>query len=355
MTVAEALARFGRNPPREICIVMLSAIGDAVHVLPVVNALKRAWPATRITWIIQPGPHGLVRGHAAIDEFIVFERRRGLRVLESYRALAEQLGERRFDLALGLQVYLKAGLITAIVPADIKLGFDRERAAEGQWLFTNRRVPPHPPQHVQDQYFEFLDYLGVPADPVVWGLDLSDHERQDQADFFARLDRPTCAVVLATSKPEKNWTPDGFARVVSEVSRTHHLQPVLVGGASALERAMAEEVSRASGVPVIDALGQDLRELLWLLDGSALTISPDTGPMHISRAVGTPVVSLFGHTNPRRYGPYRAFGDLVVDGYAEHPGEEYANTPSRRDGMRRVSPEAVLKKVSLAMTKYVHA
>lgn len=341
--------------PREICVVMLSAIGDAVHVLPVVCALKRAWPECRITWVVQPVPHALVAGHEAVDEFVVFRRRRGLHAWESYRDLRRALAGRRFDLLLGLQVYLKAGLVTALVPADVKLGFDRARARDAQWLFTNRRIPAHQPQHVQDQYFEFLRFLGVDPEPVVWNLRLSGAERAAQAAFFAALDRPACAVVVGTSKPEKDWTVRGYARVLESLESEHGLRPVLVGGPAPAERRMADEVLGATRARVVDALGDDVRRLLWLLEGSALAISPDTGPLHIARALGTPVVSLFGRTNPKRSGPYRAFEDLVVDGYSEHPGEDYPPIPAYRDGMRRVSVDAVLEKVALAMRTYVRS
>lgn len=342
-------------PPREVCIVMLSAIGDAVHVLPVATALKRAWPGTRITWVVQPVPHLLVRDHPAIDDFVLFRRRRGVRAVESYAELAQAMRGRRFDLLLGLQVYFKAGLITALAPAAVKLGFDRARARDGQWLFTNRRIPPHGAQHVQDQYFEFLRFLGVDPHPVTWDLRFSEEERAEQERFFAGLDRPACAVVLGTSKLEKNWSPAGYARVLEEVEAAHGLRPVIVGGPSGVERRIADEVLSSTGARVIDMLGDDLRRLAWLLDGSALLISPDTGPLHIGRALGTPAVSLFGYTNPKRSGPYRAFEDLVVDGYAEHPGEEYPISHAYRDGMRRVTVEAVLAKVALAMERYVEA
>lgn len=341
-------------PAREICIVMLSAIGDAVHVLPVANALKRAWPDSRITWVIQPVPLLLMKGHPAIDEFIVFRRRRGLRALQSYREIMDQMRERRFDLLLGLQVYFKAGLITALTPARVKLGFDRARARDAQWVFTNRRIPAHEPQHVQDQYFEFLRYLGVDPSPVTWDIRFAEHERAAQRAFFDALDRPACAVVVGTSKPEKNWTPAGYARVLDEVERLHGLRPVIIGGPSPVERRIADEVIEATDADVVDMLGNDLRRLAWLIDGSALLISPDTGPLHISRALGTPAVSLFGYTNPKRSGPYRAFEDLVVDGYAVHPDEDYPIVHAYRDGMKRVTIDDVLKKVSVAMRDYVN-
>ena len=340
-------------PPKEICIVMLSAIGDAVHVLPVANALKRAWPDTRITWIIQPVPYRLVKDHPAIDDFIVFRRRRGLQSWVGFRELMDDVRERRFDLLIGLQVYFKAGLITALTPARVKLGFDRARARDAQWLFTNRRIPPHAQQHVQDQYFEFLHSLGVDPEPVTWDIRFTDEERAHQSAFFERLDRPGCAVVVGTSKPNKNWTPAGYARVLEQVDRTHGLRPIIVGGPSDSERRIANEVIEATSADVTDMLGDDLRKLMWLIDGSALLVSPDTGPLHIGRALGTPLVALFGYTNPKRSGPYRAFEDLVVHGYAEHPGEDYPITHVCRDGMKRVTVDDVLEKVSLAMANYV--
>ena len=332
---------------------MLSAIGDAVHVLPVANALKRAWPETRITWVVQPVPHLLVRDHPAIDDFIVFKRRRGLEGWLGFAEFARDVRERRFDLLLGLQVYLKAGVLTALAPASVKLGFDRARARDMQWLFTNRRIPAHEPQHVQDQYFEFVRDLGVDPEPPTWGIPIPEEERRAQAAFFEGLDRPACAVVVGTSKPEKNWTPEGFARVLEEVERAHGLRPVLVGGPSAIERRIADEVVARTRARVVDALGNDLRRLVWILDGSALAISPDTGPLHIARALETPVVGLFGYTNPKRSGPYRLYRDLVVDGYATHPGEDYPIEHAYRNGMGRVTVDAVLEKVSLAVERYV--
>ena len=354
MTEAERLLSGWQGPPpREICIVMLSAIGDAVHVLPVANALKRAWPESRITWVIQPVPHMMVRNHPAIDDFILFRRRRGLEAADSYRELRKEMRGRRFDLLLGLQVYFKAGLITALTPATVKLGFDRARARDAQWLFTNRRIPPHAHQHVQDQYFEFLNWLGVDPEPVTWDIRFTEEERAEQKHFFDDLDRPACAVVVATSKLEKNWDAEGYARVLEVVEAEHGLRPVLVGGPSPVERAIADEVLAKTGATVVDAIGNDLRRLMWILDGSALLISPDTGPFHLGHALGTPCVGLFGYTNPKRYGPYRRFRDLVVDGYAEYPGEDYPLAPVYRDGMKRVTVEMVLEKVALAMERYV--
>jgi heptosyltransferase I len=331
---------------------MLSALGDAVHVLPVAHALKRAWPDTRLTWILQPPAHRLVAGHPAVDEFIVFHRRRGLGAWRSYRELARALPERPYDLALALQVYLKAGLVTALLPARVKLGFDRTRARDLNWLFTDERIPFRGQRHVQDQYLEFVEHLGIDPGEAAWDLPIRPEERAAQRAFFAGLDRPACAVVIGTSRARKNWHAEGYARVLEALEGDFGMRPLLVGGPAPEERRMADRILALTRARPLELLGDDIRRLVWLIDGSALVVSPDTGPLHIARALDVPVVGLLGSTNPRRTGPYRKFQELVVDGYARSPGEDYPISPQRRDGMGRVSVDAVLEKVSLARTRY---
>jgi heptosyltransferase I len=328
--------------PREVAIVMLSALGDAVHVLPVVNALKRAWPETRITWVIQPLPQLLVAGHENVDEFITFRRRRGGEAWRSFVEISRALGGRRFDLLINLQVYLKAGLITSIAKADIKLGFDRRRARDMNWLFTTHRIPPRAVGHVQDQYFEFIEHLGIEPRPVEWRLRLTEEERAAQRAFFDALDRPACGIVVGTSKPAKNWAPDRYARLIEAIEVDYGMRPVLLGGPSAIERAAAERIMRETRGRPMDMLADDVRRVLWLLDGCDLVISPDTGPLHAARALDRPVVGLYGYTNPKRYGPYGR-PEQVVDGYARFPGEDYPlSMKYRADGMDRVTVEMVL-------------
>ena len=341
-----------REPPVSICVVMLSAVGDAVHVLPVVTALKAHWPQASITWVIQPVPHQLVEGHRSVDRFLVVRRRRGLGAWESYHDLARALPERPFDLVLALQVYLKAGLVTGLVRGRVKLGFDRRRARDLNWLFTNERIAYHGQRHVQDQYFEFLEHLGTDPHPAVWDLPIHAGEREAQHAFFSALARPACAVVVGTSKRRKNWHAEGYARVLEALEADHGLQPLLVGGPSPVERELADRILELTRARPLDLLGDDLRRLVWLIDGSVLVISPDTGPLHIARALEVPVVGLYGYTNPKRTGPYRRFQELVVDGYAEFPGEAYPITPAYRDGMGRVTVSAVLEKVALARERY---
>jgi heptosyltransferase I len=336
------------SAPR-IGIVMMSAVGDAVHVLPVLNALKRHSPDSRITWVLQPGAASLVRGHPAVDDIVIFDRALGWR---AYPAMRSELAKRQFDVVLALQVYFKAGLVTALTKSPVKLGFDRSRARDLNWLFTTDRIHPREGQHVQDQYFEFLDALGVPHEPVVWNLGPWESERGWQRDFLAQFDRPIAPIVVATSKPEKDWMPERWAEVADSLYGDFGLQPVLVGGRSARELAAERVILDQSRVPVTSALGSGLRNLVGIKDGSALVLSPDTGPLHMSVAHDRPVISLIGYTNPKRVGPYRRFHDLMIDAYGD-PGEDYPLSMENRPGrMPRISVQDVLARVQLWKERY---
>ncbi len=327
----------------------MSAVGDAVHVLPVINALKRTNPKTRITWVLQPGPAALVRGHRSVDEIIVFDRARSLM---AFADVASELSKRRFDLAINLQVYFKAGIVTGATHAPIKLGFDRSRARDLNWLFTNRKIPPHPIQHVQDQYFEFLTALGVSPEPVEWDLGPWPPEREWQRNFVASIDRPIASIVVATSKPEKDWMPERWAEVSDALHEEFGMQVVLVGGRS--ERELAAErivMERAQHKPRSE-LGSGLRNLVSILAASSLVLSPDTGPLHMSVALNRPVISLMGYTNPKRTGPYRRFQDLIIDAYGD-PGEDYPISMDNRPGrMKGIGTGHVLEKVQLWRDRY---
>ena len=333
-------------------IVMMSAVGDAVHVLPLLTALKRHSPTAHVTWVLQPGAATLVRGHWAVDDIIEFDRSRGWR---AYPAVRRALAHKPFDVVLALQVYFKAGIVTSFTQSPVKLGFDRARARDLNWAFTTHRIPAREGQHVQDQYFEFLEALGVPHEPVTWDLGPWENERPAQREFLSRFDRPIAPIVVATSKEEKDWLPGRWAETADALWHDFGLQPVLVGGRSPRELAAEHIILESTRVPVVSALGSGLRKLVGILDGAALVLSPDTGPLHMTVALNRPVISLMGYTNPKRVGPYRRFHDLLIDAYGE-PGEHYPVSMENRPGrMRRISVRNVLDKVEYWRATYASA
>ncbi len=335
-------------PPR-LCIVMLTALGDAVHVLPVITALKRESPTTHITWILQPPAAALVRGHPSVDELLIFDRRRGLRAFLDMRA---SLRQRRFDAVLLMQPYLKAAVLAGLAPASRRIGTDRTRARDLSWLATPERLATRPLGHMQDQFLEFLAPFGVAAEPMEWNLGPWPDERAQQSEFFARISRPVAAIVVGTSKPEKDWLPERWAEVIDILTEDYGLQPVLVGGTSERELAAQQTIMERAVHRPISALGSGIRPLVSILDGSALVLSPDTGPLHMAVALDRPVISLIGYADPRRTGPYRRFHDLMIDAFLA-PGETGPVTNERRlDHMPRIRVRDVIEKVDVWKRRY---
>ena len=337
------------QPPIRICVVMMSAVGDAVHVLPVINAIKRARPSSWITWVLQPVPATLVRDHESVDEVIIFDRSKGV---AGMKEVIIQLRERKFDLLLDLQVYFKAGVITAFSGAPRRIGFNRARARDANWLFTNERIAAHPIQHVQDQYFEFLRHLDIDPEPVEWRIGPYESEREWQREFVSQFMRPLASIVVATSKQAKDWIPERWAEVSDILSERYGMQTILVGGTSAREIAAAKEILARSKSKPHSALGSGLRNLISILDSSELVLAGDTGPLHMSVALNRPIITLMGYTDPRRTGPYRKFHDLLIDAYHD-PGETGPITMNtKHDRMARITVEDVAQKLKVWEERY---
>lgn len=286
--------------PREVCVLRLSALGDICHVLPVVRTLQQAWPETRFTWVIGRIEAQLV-GLAPDIEFITFDKRRSLRELKRFRAL---MAGRRFDLLLHMQISLRASLLSTYIPARVKLGFDRARARELQWLFTTHRIAPRTREHVMDSLFGFAEALGVHDRVLRWDIPLPE-EAQRAAGQIIDDRRPTLVISPCSSHPRRNWRPEYYAQVADHAARAHGMRVVLTGGPGSLERAMGRAIEKSARATLINLIGRDtLPQLLALLERADALLSPDSGPAHMATAMGTPVIGLYAATNPERSGPY---------------------------------------------------
>lgn len=333
-----------------ICVVLLSGIGDVVHGLPVVNAIRRARPDARITWVVEPPAAPLLAPHPAIDRVVVFRKKDGLR---GVAALRRELNAERYDLTLNLNVYSKSVFPTLLSGAPVRVGFDRGRSAEGVWLAATHRLPAGPRKHTQDLFFEFLDVLGIEAEPIEWRLEATASERESAA---LPAGGPFAALVPASANAKKDWLPDRMAQVVDALHERHGLRTLLVGGPGDRETKLAAEVVAKAKHEPVWALGPGLRRLLWLLPHARFVIAPDTGPVHIARALGVPVIGLYGHTNPWRVGPYRAYEDLWIDRYNEPGAAPDASLREPKLGrMEQIFAEDVLEKVAVALERYAPA
>lgn len=343
------------NPgPGNVCIILLTGLGDVVHGLPVVNALRRAWPGTRITWVVEPMPAGILRPHPAINEVIVYEKKRGVAgVLDLRRRLARE----RFDIAINFNIYFKSIFATLFSGARERWTFGRDRARDGVWLAGNRRLPPRPRRHTQDMFLEFAAALGVDPYPLEWRLVITAAEREQQRCLLEQLDgRRAVAVVPASANVKKDWPAQRYVDVVNAIEHDLGARAVLVGGPGTREVRAARYIEAHASRQPLWMLGDGVRRLIWIMDACAAAVCPDTGPLHIARAVGTPVVGLFGHTNPWRVGPYRAYEDLWIDAYTE-PGEapDPSNFTPKLGRMETIDARAVIEKVERALVQSANA
>ena len=289
------------SPPRSLCVIRLSAIGDCCHALPVVRAIQRAWPDTRITWIIGQTEHSLLEGLDGVD-FVMLDKKSGRRGMQD---LKTSLKTRRFDLVLQMQDSLRASRVGLMTRCPWRVGFDRTRARDFQWLFTTERIAHKPRQHVMDALFGFAEHLGIdPGGPPQWNLPL------DRSDVETALtlapEGPFCVLSPLSSQRRgafRNWPAEHYAEVARHVVRNLGGRVALTGSGSSLEREYAAVIADQPGVTDLNGR-TTLKQLAALIRLARLVLCPDSGPAHIAAALGARVVGLYAGSNPQRTGPW---------------------------------------------------
>jgi len=290
-----------KPPLQHVCLLRLSAIGDTCHALAALRAFQTAWPETRFTWIIGKVEAKLMREILPEIEFITFDKAATLRELWRLHAL---LRERRFDLLLDMQLSFRASLISRLIHSPIKLGFDRQRARELQWLFTNAQIEPKASEHVLDSFMGFARACGIEPQPPHWDIGLPPSSL-DYARSIIIAGKPTLLISPCSSHAARNWSAARYAAVADHAASVHHMRVVLVGGRSSAEARMGESIAAVARTPLINQIGKDtLPQLLGLMSQSTVLLSPDSGPAHMATMVGLPVIGLYAATNPQRAGPY---------------------------------------------------
>ena len=203
-----------------------------------------------------------------------------------------------------MQLALRASAASAMVPARIRLGYDRARAREGQWLFTNRHIAAKTNQHVLDAMFGFAEALGLATRSMRWNIPLAE-DALAQGRRAIPDDVPTMVVSPCSSHELRNWSPERYAALADHAVAQHRLRVIVCGGPTDLERSYGEQIAAAMHHPCENLVGRDtLPGLLATLGRATLLVSPDSGPAHMATAVGTPVLGLYAATNPERSGPY---------------------------------------------------
>ncbi|MFB9145530.1 glycosyltransferase family 9 protein [Halomonas alkalicola] len=301
--------------PRHIGVLRLSALGDVCNLVPTVRALQRQWPEARITWIIGKGEHSLLAGLSGV-EFVVYDKATGL---AGMRALWRELADTRFDVLLHMQQALRASVLSLGLKAGVRVGYDKARAKDAQHWFTHRQLAPHPRAHVLDSFLDFARLLGVEDLSLAWDLPVPE-AAHDEA--LALTGDAPYLLMSPCANPRlrnfRNWSAEGYAAVIQHAWQQHGLPTLLTGGGSTQEREKGERIhALCDPGAVIDAIGgTSLKGLLALIARARAVIAPDSGPVHMANAMGTPVVGLYATTNPDRAAPY-CWQAFVVNRYPD--------------------------------------
>ena len=360
---------------RKILLIKLSAVGDAVHTLPVLNKLRRRYPAARLDWLVTPGIAELLQHNPAISNVIEFARdeRSAPWRMAPYVAAARLVAQLRaveYDLVIDLQGQLRSGFFAFTSGAPVRIGFDKPRA--DIWKTLARKIPDEARKHAwqgarEGSWLAYTDHIALPTleiHPVerylgigpMLGLDdgLADFSFPIPPEARARIEALVDYYEIAKAKllvmaPGTNWETKEWRReAFAEVAR--HFMPkgfavTLIG--SERERALCDDVAKLAPGAINLAGETTLSELAALISRATICVTNNSGPMHLAVALDRPVVSIFGPTDPVWAGPYRRDGAVLR---AELPCSPcylrlLSRCPNNHDCMKNVSAAAVIERI----------
>lgn len=332
---------------RDVCRILIikpSSLGDIVHALPTAAALRRRFPAAKLTWLVKREWAEVLDGNPDIDAVLAVDLSLG-----GWPTAIEKVRAGRFDLVVDLQGLLRSAVLGWLSGAPVRIGFANGR--EGSpWFYTDRVAVPSSSLHAVDRYLLVAKSLGLPADqlfPLVFPL---PHDPVAEARVAALLTSEgikTEAVLIAMNPSArwdtKQWSAASFASVADHLQREAGACVVMIGGRA--ERPRGEQVIRHMRSAPIDLVGKTtVKELIALLRRVGALITNDSGPMHLAAAVGTPVVALFGPTDPARTGPYGDGHTVLRSGVACSPCfSRRCTNPSLMECLTAIRPRQVVE------------
>ncbi len=331
---------FSTQPDR-ILVLLFGAIGDVTRALPLLTRVRRGYPQAHIAWAVEPAVAPLLEAHPAINEVLLYDRSQGPR---QFWPFLQTIRAKQFDLVLDLQRHAKSGLVSLWSRAPVRLGFHRQNTKEGNWFCNTHTIDPVPDFSLKLwQYLRFADALGLPDDGVAFDLRLREEEERHIDALLADTPRPYVTFFLGSRWPSRFWFPTATAQVARTLQQEYDMGTVLIGGPR--EVVFASQVSAALGeTKATDLSGKtSVRDLIGIFSRARLGIGPDSGPMHIAAAVGTPVISLWGATSPIRSAPWGS-EDFVLRGPASCSPCYTRDCRIQRACMQRITPEHVLEK-----------
>jgi len=298
----------------KILIIKLSAIGDVVQTLPALEAIKKTYPDSEITWVVEEAAAGILDGHPLINRLLVSRRKSWIRMLKNPLTFGHGAGEIvrfirelrsiQYDIAVDFQGLLKSGILIGLARAKRKIGFDRTR--ELSYLFLNERLPAYDiEKHALERYLDVARYLGAKDPSPLCTLPI-EHElilMRDKIKAMNPDSKPLVVMNPVARWQTKLWPESSFAGLADRLVREKGAFVIFTGSKD--DRVAIERIiSMMSGSAINWAGETTLKELAALASLAEHFITTDTGPMHLAAAAGAKVVALFGPTAPWRTGPY---------------------------------------------------
>jgi heptosyltransferase-1 len=308
------------NPAgKRILIIKPSSLGDVVHTLPLVHAIKRNHPSAHIGWVIQQGFRGVIESDPAVDEIIPIVipstsdpqaprgafSRAAVATYRTLRQLRRRFRDNPYDLVLDLHASFRSGLLALANPNGMRVGF--QDAKELNTWFQHHLINTDASQHAVDKNLAFATYLGCSPLPEDFKMVVNPAARERVRTFLQQEGvNPTDRIVYANPAARwetKYWTVKGWAELADSLIERKGARVVFAGSAQDVPY-ISLIAQRMKARPVVAAGKLALDEAVALIEAADVYVGVDSGPMHIAAFAGTPVVALFGPTDPEKVGPY---------------------------------------------------
>ena len=303
--------------PKNILIIKPSSLGDVIHALPVLKILKKRFPEVRLSWFINEELSGLIEENPYIDEIFLFQRKQWKKwvsipsnIIELIR-LIMKIRKRRFDTVIDLQGLLRSGIISFLSGSSKRLGFENARE-HSPLFYTDKIVLPDKKIHSVERYVYSVKTLGIEDEErdftiTIPGRDIDFVENFLRENKIGDINKMIIINPWARWKT-KCWPIRYYISLIKKLKSKGYF-PVLIGDEESKEK--IEELKGVFSDPPAFFVGQSLKRLTGLVKKAGLMVTNDTGPMHIAAAVNTPVVAIFGPTDPCLTGPYGK-GHIVI-------------------------------------------
>jgi lipopolysaccharide heptosyltransferase I len=331
--------------PRRIALIKPSALGDIVHSLPVLHALRVRFPDAHLTWVVNRSFESLLRGHPETDAIIPFDRRAGLR---NAPAFARILMHARFDLVVDLQGLLRTGLMTAATRASRRIGLSSAREGAA-WFYTDViRVPSVESMHAVDRYWLVAEAIGAGGLPKVFRLPADPEADTWASNALQSLPRPWFVVSPGSRWTTKRWPVDHFSSLLRRALHSSGGSIVLIGSSD--ESVLTQSIASLFQPAVLDLAGKtSLPQLTALLRKADVVLANDSGPLHLAAALGRPVVAPYTCTTIARHGPYGQSGATETKVWCRG---SYRKRCDRLECMSELTPERLWPKLDEVLTRW---